>query len=412
MHPIKFGPALDVPILDTVYDVRPILNKTTGDFEVLLVRHGNTLEAFKFCTESSKFVKSWSDMVFFGPSEPSTEQYPWIITNITSAETEDVLLRTSEGLQFYRLENSSTTGHLRHLASDTRFHDVYGWAVQTFLFGRIFPSSAPAGEPSLGTLVRDREQKVKFYAVNVRRVRQGQPNPLQELKKPQPLTATWIGTELFVTKWDGRRDAIGVRGTKGLEFYHLDSKYELKRIFNTSKLEKPVSGVLDRVLFANITLRPCQDALQVNQSGLFLYSYDPHGQDYSLLFYDPTFTEIYGWRQEYANSIKFVDLNCDGRADFTFTGPHGLSVLTFEGALGWVQLVDTTSLHGNLRLSTVVGTLPPTASIPTASVCTQDMDGRVYWGQMSPIKPHISNATVSGSAAAIIEDVCSDELEK
>uniref|UniRef100_A0A914DKC4 Uncharacterized protein n=1 Tax=Acrobeloides nanus TaxID=290746 RepID=A0A914DKC4_9BILA len=143
--------------------------------------------------------------------------------------------------------------------------------------------------------------------------------------------------------------------------------------------------VHDRLFFANLTNQVYQDILQLNNSGLFVYQYNNNQQDYLLIHHHSEFTQLHSWLPRYTDSIQLVDLNSDGHEDLLFTGPRGLTALTFDStATTWRSLLNPDKLSVAQRYATVVGTLPampPTILQP--SIFTQDAQGKVQWATVT-----------------------------
>ncbi|XP_059612603.1 uncharacterized protein LOC132259075 [Phlebotomus argentipes] len=251
-------------------------------------------------------------------------------------------------------------------------------------------------------MTRDVNRRIKFYASTL------QPNkpPLSPLKVNVPFQ-TWSSPEnkFFATRLrHNDSEVIGLRTGQGLEFYQFNSDYLLEQVTNTSIIAR----VQDQLFFADLTHQIYQDILHLNDSGLFVYQYNDNQRDYRFLHRHNEFTQPYGWSPHYANSIQLTDLNSDGRDDLLFTGPRGITALSFDVTNNsWKTLLGPEQLIGAQRYANVVCALPSmTPAIVYSSVLTQDAEGKVQWGLVkpTPVIP-FSTTTVPSTSTTLTTSV-------
>lgn len=351
---------------------------------MVCVRQGGELIGHEYQVATGDWKRRWNETVFNQVGDYPLSRYPWLVSDKLITNKDMVMIYHPDGVRFYQPD--LTQSRLQLLAEDGNFHEVYGWSqpYHVLLFGNFYPNLN-----EIGVMSRDSHGAVKFYAATEESfLDDNSENPLFSLNDLS-LSPDWntASTDFFLTNLLHRKPCvIGLRTTSGLEFYQFDTDYLLKQIAKTSKITKLSQSnlMLDRLFFADLTHQLYQDILHLNSSGLHVYQYNNTQQDYALLHQHTGFTESHGWLPRYSDSIKLTDINHDSRDDLIFTGPQGLTALTFDAeSASWKMLLNPAHLSGKQRYATVVGTLPPMPpAILEPSVFTQDTDGNVQWAKV------------------------------
>jgi hypothetical protein len=361
-----------------IYPIR-FSNGNNGSDLILCVRQGEKLIGYKYEGLSGGWKYQWNETVF-GQSDYSypLNKYPWLVTDLLLPNNNTIVLRHPDGIRFYQVDQ--TKPGLQLIKEDGNFHEVYQF--DTFLFGKFYPDS-----DWIGVLTRDMRGEIKFYAATGKSFNRDQANPLFPLTTELSFINDWRANNTDVFLANLRRDGpelIGLRTVNGLDFYQFNSDYQLENVLKTSKITKSVDrSSKDHLFFADLSNRTYQDILFLNDSGLHVYQYD-NQQDYEFIHRNTDFTEIRGWVPNYSNSIQLIDFNNDGRDDLIFTGPKGLTALTFDyGAKIWKNILNSDQLSSQQRYANVVGTLPVMSSaLSQSSIFIQDAEGKLLWAKV------------------------------
>lgn len=345
---------------------------------VAFIRCGPDLIGFKYISTTATWQQHWNEPVFNERDNLPLGTRPWLITDKLLPNVNILVLKHQSGIRFYELDNN-TLGY-KLLIEDNNFHDMNSY---TLLGGSFFPD-----EDWIGCMTRSSQEAIKFYAATNDSFHPDVDYPLFPLEKNLSLNGSWNSAsneDIFVTRLSHKNPAvIGLRTTRGLEFYRFNADYLLESFVNTSQIIKPPLNTTDYVFFANLTHQMYQDILHLNDSGLYTYQYNSDKNDYAFLHQHIEFTQSYGWLSCYRNSIQLVDFNNDGQDDLVFTGVHGLTALTFDSVTNdWKMLLDPNDLPRLKRYVNLVGILPPTLPIiPYQSIFTQDTDGKIQWAKI------------------------------
>lgn len=351
---------------------------------MICILQDRELIGYEYQAATGDWKKRWNETVFNQVGDYPLSRYPWLVSDKLMTNKDVVMIYHPDGIRLYQPD--LTQSRLQLLAEDGNFHEVYGWSQpdHVLLFGNFYPNLN-----EIGVMSRDSHGAVKFYAATEESfLDDNSENPLFSLNDLS-LSPDWntASTDFFLTNLLHRKPCvIGLRTTDGLEFYQFDTDYLLKLMAKTSKITKPSQSntLLDRLFFADLTHQLYQDILHLNSSGLQVYQYNHTQQDYAFLHQHTGFSETHGWLPRYSDSIKLVDINHDSRDDLIFTGPQGLTALTFDAeSASWKMLLNPAHLSGKQRYATVVGILPPMPpAILEPSVFTQDTDGNVQWAKV------------------------------
>lgn len=371
------------------------------------VRSENGLNGFKYLKDAESLKLLWREKVFSQTTDGSSKSYPWWTSDVLGTGDDVIIIRQQTGLAFYR----ATENGLERLANDGFFHDVYGWknANQALLIGRFFPNN-----DRVGVMTRDMKQEMKFYVLNKSNIAAKKPQPILQFKKDLRLAASFSSrqTEFMLAKWQrSGPETIVLRTETGLEFHQFDEKYELKKISATSEMAKSESP--DRIFFANLTNQQHQEILHFNTSGLFVFQYDATVNELKVINYNPSFSERSGWISEYAESVKIVDLNADERDDIIFTGPDGITALTFDTETKkWRKLLDLSGLKSARKYATVVGVITTPSEHPL--ILTQDLNNKLLCAELieSFDKQDIEKVNTETSVTVSQPKWIDDDLQK
>jgi RHS repeat-associated protein len=359
----------------TVTSIYPI--RFNGHVNVC-VRQGEKLIGYNYGgSGAGGWQQKWNETVFSLRNNYPVDKYPWLVTDSLLPNKNVIVLRHPDGIRFYQVDQTG----LNLVTEDGNFHEVYKF--DTFLLGKFYPDS-----DYVGVLTRNSRGGIEFFAATSDSFDPDQPDPLFPLTTELSFNGDWkvASTDIFLTKLiRNSSELIGLRNEKGLEFYRFNSDYQLERFLKTSKLGKFKNrdSKNDVLFFADLSNRLYQDILFLNASGLHVYQYD-NKQDYEFIHRNTDFTEARGWLPKYGNSIRIFDLNNDGRDDLIFTGPQGLTAMTFDfGAKIWKNLLNTDQLSAQQRYANIVGTLPAMSSaLSQPSIFIQDAEGKLQWAKV------------------------------
>uniref|UniRef100_A0A905HKW2 OTU domain-containing protein n=1 Tax=Lutzomyia longipalpis TaxID=7200 RepID=A0A905HKW2_LUTLO len=345
-----------------------------SDDAVICIREGRQLIGYKYVPSAGTWRQYWNEVAFDQEGNYPLDQYPWLVADNVIPNENTLLLRHPNGMQIYQLDQAKPG--LKLLNEDIKFNEFFSGDL---LLGHFYPDAKYAG-----IMTRDVKKEIKFYATTMIPKKP----PISALKINIP-SSTWKAaeTEFFVTKLTNKdSEVIGLRTNEGLEFYQFNSDYVLQQVAKTSLMPRTAQSAEDHLFFANLTNNIYQDILYLNGSGLFLYQYNNGQKDYKFLNFNNEFTEPYGWLPQYGNSIRLTDLNGDNLDDLLFTGPQGITALSFDTTNNnWKSLLNSEELSGAQRYANIVGTLPPippTLSHPTIFI--QDSEGNVQWAKVLP----------------------------
>ena len=310
-------------------------------------------------------------------SDYELNKYPLLVADQLLPNSNVIILRHPEGIHFYQL-NSSKTG-LELLKEDLNFHEVYDYQI---LMGRFYTKT-----DWVGLMTRSTEGEIKFYAATKDSFMPDEPDAFFSLNRNFTLGSEWSSsqTEFFSTQLTQQKlDVIGLRTHTGLSFYQFDSKLNIAKIANTSRILLPKEEAQDRLFFPNLTNQVYKDILHLNNSGLYMYQYQSTKQDYILLSHNTEFSRSNGWKSHHTDSVHLLDINNDSRDDLIFTGVHGITFLTFDQAtLSWNSLLNTNELNSMQRYAIVVGALPSKPpAIMQSSIFVQDSQGDLKWARL------------------------------
>ncbi|KAH1019071.1 hypothetical protein HUJ05_006735, partial [Dendroctonus ponderosae] len=356
----------------SIYSIR----SSTGDI-IACIRGERDLIGYKYDESTGKWQEYWSERVFNKRGDYSAALYPWLVADKLLPNTDIIVLKHPDGIRFYEID--STKPGLKLLKEDGHFHDVYGY---TLLLGSFY-----SNKDYMGLMTRDTNRIVKFYAATSDSFLPNISYPLFPFDNKLSLTSAWRAndTDFFVTKLHHNNiEVIGIRTAKRLEFYQFNADYLLENIINTEQIRKSHNSIQDRIFFADLTHQTYQDILHLNDSGLFIYKYDHNKQDYKFLHHNTEFTQSRGWLSNYSGSISLLDINSDNRHDLLFTGPQGITALSFDYVSNnWKTLLSSEQLPGLQRYATIIGSLP---AMPPAvlqpSIFIQDTEGKVQWAKI------------------------------
>ncbi|XP_046402901.1 uncharacterized protein LOC124168679 [Ischnura elegans] len=353
--------------------------RLSNDEVIVCMRQGRQIIGYRYIASKNTWDHHWNELVFSQDGDYPLGRYPWLVTDKLIPNENIILLRHPSGIQFYKVDPAKPG--LTLLTEDVKFHEGYSGSL---LWGHFYPNTS-----YVGVMTREIQKRIKFYASTLK------PNkpPLSPLRITISFPSWTAGEpDFFVTRlYHNDSEVIGLRTPWGLEFYQFNTDYLLVKVITTSQITKS-KAAKDRLFFGDLTHQIYQDILYLNDSGLFVYQYNNSQEDYVLLHRHTGFTKRYGWLPDYADSIRLIDLNCDSFDDLIFTGPQGISGLSFDAITkSWKPLLH--ELSGAERYATVVGALPPMPpSLPYTCLFMQDTEGKLLWAKVMPAP--ISNATV------------------
>ncbi|HLP34927.1 MAG TPA: RHS repeat-associated core domain-containing protein, partial [Amoebophilaceae bacterium] len=367
---------------ERIGDISPI--RLNSNDVIVCMRQGRQFIGYQYVASTATWRHHWSEPVFGQQGNYPLDRYPWLVADklLNDGKKDVIILQHPDGVRFYQPDISNAG--LKLLKEDTHFHEVYG---HTLLWGRFYPDT-----DEIGVMARSHGDGVGFYVIGRDSLWANTTYPLFPLGSDWSVTPAWSAadTELFITKLRHNDPAtIGLRTTHGLEFYQFNADYLLEKVIGTAQITKATLGnsAQDHLFFGDLTHQIYQDILHLNNSGLFVYQYNNSQKDYRCLHRHTEFTQPYGWLPHYKDSIRLTDLNGDRRDDLLFTGPEGITALSFDATTNsWQTLLDPNQLSGaQQRYATVVGVLPPlppTLSHP--SLFMQDAAGKVQWAKVMP----------------------------
>ncbi|XP_062708863.1 uncharacterized protein LOC109622613 [Aedes albopictus] len=295
--------------------------------------HDGTLYSYQYDGES----KTWRNITNSTLVTEDTSESK--ILYFTGATDSLLVLKTSEGISFYRSDRNQQFKLLSASQNfdQNEFHDLYDWHKpgNVIKVGRFYHNTG-----IVGMLTNHREYGLKFHAVMEGDFETGE-YPIWGLAKDFSMVGSGLGTDFYLSDLRGSgQDNVIVRNTEGLDIFKFNVGNGLERLMLVPEGGKNDSSE-QHLYFPNLTGQSFRDIAVFNSSGLFIYQYSEEQNNYQFIHYNSVFSMVNGWKPEYVRSVQFVDLDIDGREDLIFTGPRGMDILSFENSTNeWRSLLD------------------------------------------------------------------------
>ncbi len=272
-----------------------------------------------------------------------------------------LIAKTKEGISFYQHKNNEFS--LLNRTENFRnngFGSVRDWNEPGSIikFGHFYRNQG-----LVGILTYRRNYGPKLFVV-VKDLLQKQQYPIHTPKYDYTIPGNFSQAKFALSdlKQNGQENII-VHGNNGFNIYSFNQTHRLEHLIQVPSSAKSDDSE-EELFFPNLTGQSYRDIVVLNSSGLFVYQHNSSINNYGLIDYQPSFSKLKGWEQEYINSIQFEDIDLDGREDMLFTGPSGINLLSFNNRTNqWQSLLDNSELTISQRHSRVMKVLP--ASPPT-----------------------------------------------
>lgn len=268
-----------------------------------------------------------------------------------------LIAKTEEDISFYQQNDNEFNLLCRSKDfEEDIFNDVYfGWNEpgSVLKFGHFYHELN-----LLGILTHRREHGIELFAV-MNESLENREYPISRLETNLSILGNCSRAEFALSdlKHNGQENII-VHGHNGLNVYWLNQENELEHLLQVPNSAKPDDSEV-KLFFPNLTGQFYRDIVLLNSSGLFLYQYSDKKSNYGLIDYQPLFAKLKGWRQEHTVSVKFEDIDLDGRQEMLFTGPKGINLLSFNNNTNqWKSLLDNAQLTISERHCAVLEVLP------------------------------------------------------
>ncbi|XP_055546999.1 uncharacterized protein LOC129731205 [Wyeomyia smithii] len=314
-----------------------VLNDT--NHRVLLVRADQSLLCFKYDKRTLSWQLMWNENEVFRAQDES-RHCPWLVT-----DDGFIVLRNGTGIHVFKLDDQLK---LKRLASDGRYHDIYGWnhSNQLLLFGFF-----NADRDRVGILSRNAGGNITFEAVIKEEAIKLSALPIWPME-PQPqipsywrLTATKI-TLAYVD--DTNQQAFIVRNQNELNIHKFDKAHAIKTLLTTKVV--PFSALAPDDVFFQRTPSKIHDMLHFNSTGMTKFRYNGPRAGFIPTINVPKFSYNQGWTVDHTNSIVMYDLDRDGRDELVFIGPSGLNAVSFASdALTIEHVLDSQDFNVSNR---------------------------------------------------------------
>uniref|UniRef100_A0A3B0JH63 tRNA nuclease WapA n=1 Tax=Wolbachia endosymbiont of Aleurodicus dispersus TaxID=1288877 RepID=A0A3B0JH63_9RICK len=300
-----------------------------------------------------------------------------------------LIAKTQEGISFYQHKNNefSLLSKSENF-TENWFSDIYyDWNKpgSVIKFGRFYYNSS-----LVGILTNRRKYGTKLYAIMKDELLKGR-HSIFVLKTDLSILGNCSHAEFALSdlKQSGQENIV-IHGNNGLNIYGLNQRKRLEHL-----MQVPSSAKLDdseeELFFPNLTGQSYRDIVLLNASGLFVYQYNSSLSNYGLIDYQPSFSKLKGWEQEYINSIQFEDIDLDGREDMLFTGPSGINLLSFNNRTNqWQSLLDNSELTISQRHSDVVKVFPASPPITKYPIVFTKYKNQLHSANIFEIKDSLS----------------------
>ncbi|XP_050089070.1 uncharacterized protein LOC126573180 [Anopheles aquasalis] len=282
----------------------------------LLVRQHRTLHCFRMenGTNQPTWKLLWSRENFLD----SGAGHKLLITNAGW-----LLIRTRNGMKFYRLEGKDLTP--RHYTTDGRYRSMYGWDMPgtVVLMGHFY-----ADQERVGVLSRNKRGTVRFEQMVESVVLDGGIQPLWALSESHvPVPASWkqSTTHLSLALADNSRQMVIVeRAAPGLINVHkFNENVKLQTIAHSEGVA--YSGPDQEVIaFGNIfSGGDGMDLIQLSSAGLTLFQRT--GTSFRAVFRNyPLGSTTSVWEMKHWRTAVLMDVDADGKDELWLSGPQGI----------------------------------------------------------------------------------------
>jgi hypothetical protein len=306
----------------------------------------------------------------------TNDDYPFWSADMLNEGMDNLMARTTMGLQFYHIEESTNQLIPKLITIDGRFNDMYGWANpdQVILTGYFYPKT-----DLLGLLARDQKGTIKFHGVMKDPIINNDPYPLWNLDREVEVPPIWSerSTKIFIADLlKSGQESIIVRTESALGVYHFDSDYVLKSLASLP-LERTES---ERFYFADLGLGSHKNLVHLTENGLFVYQLLSLKDGFVLRSRNPEFSREFGFSSEYYDSVRFVDLDGDKRDEVLFSDYSGVRALSFDaGTLSWQSMMTRSNLLSTQNYADVIGVIPKRGFKTKPLLFMQDGNGQLLW---------------------------------
>ncbi|XP_049537626.1 uncharacterized protein LOC125952282 [Anopheles darlingi] len=286
------------------------------DQRTLLVRQQRNVHCFRLENETnqSSWKLLWSRENFLD----SGARQRLLITN-----SGWLLIRTSNGMKFYRLEGQDLTP--KYYTTDARYRSMYGWDKQetVVLMGHFY-----ADRERIGVLSRNKRGEVRFEQMVESVVLDGGIQPLWTLSESHvTVPAAWkqSSTHLSLAKLDNSGQLVIVeRAAPGLINVHkFNENLKLQTIAHSEGVA--YSGPDKEIIaFGNIFSNgDGMDLIHLSSAGLTLFQRT--GTSFQVVLQDyPLSSSMSGWEMKHWRTAVLMDVDGDGSDELWISGPQGI----------------------------------------------------------------------------------------
>uniref|UniRef100_A0A6I8U0Q3 Tox-SGS domain-containing protein n=1 Tax=Aedes aegypti TaxID=7159 RepID=A0A6I8U0Q3_AEDAE len=308
-------------------------NNRTNANKQLYAFHNGKLYDYQYdsISETWQNIRN-SSLVTHDESESKILCFPKATENI-------LLVKTTQGLNFYRRKANGSFDLLAesHEFYENEFHDVYGWnrPDNVIRVGHFYHDRS-----IIGVLTNHQEYGIKFFAVIESELLAGE-YPIWPLETDLSMIGNSFGADFYLADLqETGQDNIIVRNLEGLNVYTFNQRNGLQKFMQVPYGAKQDNS-MQKVYFPNLTGRSFRDIIVFNSSGLFVYQYHKELNNYNCIHSNAMFSTLNGWSTEHFESVKFEDLDINGRQEMVFTGPSGIDILSFEDSTNeWRSLLN------------------------------------------------------------------------
>ncbi|KAG4067978.1 hypothetical protein HA402_010664 [Bradysia odoriphaga] len=290
-----------------------------------------------------------------------------------------VIVKTENGMRFYRHvdDDFSPTVNEDQYDVDYFTDKYYGWNEPGSLikFGHFYSDSN-----LLGILTYRKKQGPNLYAVQKDSL-ESQEYPIVYLDKNMNILGNGGTFELSDLERSGQEKII-TYDASGINIYRINKSLSPEHVMEVANSRKLNDSVV-QLFFPSITGKPYHDIVLVNSTGLYVYQYSDTLENYEVVSRDTSFSSFKGWKSKHTSSIHFNDLDSDGRQEMIFTGPKGMSLLSFNNQTSqWTSLLDNSELSIAERYRVGLNIVPVSSPITQHPIIFTKDEKQLYWAEI------------------------------
>ncbi|XP_055635183.1 uncharacterized protein LOC129775036 [Toxorhynchites rutilus septentrionalis] len=306
------------------YNIVQVKTKTVRiggvESQILLVRADDSLLCLKYIRATELWQHQWNRSAIFSSSDEIGKS-PWLVTRDGF-----IVVRTRTGIHIFKLDENM---RLNLLASDGRYHDIYGWnrSDHLILFGHFYSDAT-----KIGIVSRDNRGNLAFEAVIKEGALKRSQQPIWKMDTDPHIGSSWMDedTDILLEYVDSTDQQAFVLRTAhtSLSIFKFGSTHRMEQILLTNAI--PFSAQLDdRILFGRFSRgeKTLRDILYFNQTGATCYIYSQQSRDYEQVFYIPEFRKELGWSAVHTEAVNLYDIERDGIDEIFYDGPSGLNAV-------------------------------------------------------------------------------------